>query len=165
MGSLFRRFTAATVVAALLGIVTSTSALALATTFTEPIIIDLTGETLQGCTEPVVLTGSIHDVLHITERADGSHTFVVSSNPGGMYATGLTTGNVYRATGATHQTIVGGAPDETMLPEWGVVTYIDRTRLVGTGGAMTLDVWLTFHFTKLDHENVVHFERAKVTCS
>ena len=163
--ALLNRVAAASAAALLIGSMTAVTALAGAVSFTEPIQIDVTGIIVDGCTEPIVLSGVIHDVLHVTERSDGSHTWSVTSNPGGLAGTGLITGATYRAVGSTHQTIVGGAPDETTLPEWGVSTYIDRTRLVGTAGEMTLDIWLTFHFTKLDHVNVVKFERAKVTCS
>jgi len=161
----FHRLIAANLAALLLAGLLSTTALAAATTFTSAIRIDLTGEVVGACSEPVMLSGSIRDVLHVTERADGSLTFAVTTHPAGMFGTGLITGKVYRATGSTHQTIISGAPDETTLPEWGVVTYVDRTRLVGTAGELTLDIRLTFHFTKLDHVNVVHFERASVTCS
>lgn len=165
MAALSRRLPPALLAALLLAGVASTNALAGANTFTETIVIDVTGEVVVACTEPVVLSGTLRDVLHVTERADGSVTFTVTTNPAGLSATGLISGSMYRGTGATHQTIISGAPDETTLPEWGAVTFVDRTRLVGTAGEMTLDIWMTFHLTKLDHENVVKFERTKITCS
>ena len=166
MVALLHRGTAAILAAMLLAAITSTTTLAGgATSFTSPIVVDLTGEIMEGCSEPIVLSGVLRDVLHITERADGSLTFVTTTHPAGLTGIGLTSGSAYRGTGATHQTIVGGAPDETGLPEWGVSTFIIRQRLVGTAGALTLDFWLTFHFTKLDHENVVKFERSSLTCS
>lgn len=165
MAALSHRLPTAILAAMLIAGMSTASVLAAADTFTETIEIDLTGEVIDACGEAVVLSGSLRDVLHITERADGSSTFAVTTHPAGLSATGLLSGTTYRATGSTHQTIVAGAPDETGLGEWGAVTYIDRTRLVGTAGALTLNIWLTFHFTKLDHENVVHFERTKITCS
>lgn len=165
MVPLLRRLPAATLAAMLLGSMASTVALGAASTFTETIVIDLTGEVVDGCTEPIRLSGSLREVLHVTDRADGSLTFSITTHPAGLSGTGVISGKRYLATGSTHQTVISGAPDETTLPEWGAVTIIDRTRLVGTAGAMTLNMWLTFHFTKLDHENVVKFERAKVTCS
>lgn len=165
MASRWHRSPAAGLLAVLLACLAVSPTLGAALSFTESASFDLTGVIVEGCGELVELSGSVHDTFHVTERANGSHTFVISTNPTGLLATGLTTGSIYRATGATHQTIVGGAPDETTLPEWGAVTYIDRTRLVGTAGALTLEIWLTFHFTKLDHINVIFFERAKATCS
>lgn len=159
-----RRFSWAMVAALLGALALPVGAQAGTTTSTEPIFVDLTGVVVEGCDELVRLEGGIRDVLHITEHDDGRLVFVITSNPSGMSGTGLTSGDEYRATGATHQTIAGGPPDETGLPAFGAVTYIDRTRLVGPGDALTLDIRLTFHFTKLDHVNVVHFERFSVTC-
>jgi hypothetical protein len=165
MSRLFHRLAAAILAAMLLTSMLATAALARATSFTETIVIDLTGVVIEGCDEPVVLSGSLRDVLHLTDRSDGSFTLAITTHPAGLSGTGLISGSIYQATGSTHLTIVSGAPDETTLPEWGAVTIVDRTRLVGTAGALTLDIWLTFHFMKLDHENVVHFERTKVNCS
>lgn len=165
MAPLVHRGTAALMAAMLLASLSTTSALARASSFTSPIVVDLTGEIMDGCDEPIVLSGVLRDVLHITWRADGSLTFVSTTHPAGLTGTGLISGSVYRGTGATHQTIISGAPDETSLPEWGIGTLIIRQRLVGTAGAVTFDFRLTFHFTKLDHENVVKFERWSVTCS
>ena len=160
-----RRRVAWPIVAALLAtLVLPVGAQAATTTYTDPIFVDLTGVIVDGCDEPIQLEGGIRDMLHITEQASGRVVFVITSNPSGMSGTGLISGATYRATGATHQTIVSGPPDETGLPAFGAVTYIDRTRLVGPADALTLDIRLTFHFTKLDHVNVVHFERFSVTC-
>ena len=165
MKALLQHGTGALLAAIVIASLSTTSALARASTFTSPIVVDLTGEVMTGCDEPIVLSGVLHDVLHVTDREDGSSTFTVTTNPAGLTGTGLISGDVYRGTGATHQTIVSGAPDETTKPEWGVNTFTIRQRLVGTAGAVTFDFRLTFHFTKLDHENVVKFERSSVTCS
>ena len=159
-----RRFSWLVLAALLATLAVPVGVRAATTTTTDPIFIDLTGVVVEGCDEPIRLEGGLHDVLHVTETTSGRLIFVSTTNPSGMSGTGLISGDVYRATGATHQTIAGGPADETGLPAFGTATLIDRTRLVGPAGALTLDIRLTFHFTKLDHVNVVHFERFSVTC-
>src|SRR5688572_15633397 len=98
MARLFHRLIAATLAALLLTGAVATAALARATGFTETIVIDLTGQVVDGCGEPVILSGSLRDTFHLTERVDGSSTWAVTTHPAGLFGTGLSSGSTYRAT-------------------------------------------------------------------
>ncbi len=137
---------------------------AAASTFTEVIEIDLTGTVVQGCEEPILLDGSLRNTFHITEDGAGGFTIHDVSHPAGLSGTGLISGDRYQAAGATSN---GGhlSADFGFGTGKSNSTLIDRTRLVGTGSALTLDIRTTFHFVKMDGVNRMFFERSSITCS
>ena len=132
--------------------------------FVEHLTIPLDGEIVEGCTEPILLSGSLRDVLVIVEQPNGGVTIHVTTSPSGVSGIGLESGAMYRVVGATTN---GGHNSFDYGFGSGVATgtLVDRTRFVGTAGAETLDIRTTFHLTKIDGVNSVIFERTSITCS
>ena len=132
-------------------------------TFSQTIPVDFV---IDGCAEPIHLTGVLRDILHITETDDGRMTLVFVTAAAGITGIGLDSGATYRGVGVTKQT-----ESFSELPNLGGIvrnlqtTIVDRTRIVGTAGALTLTFKSTFHLTKLDNVPVVIWERSEVTCS
>jgi hypothetical protein len=134
------------------------------TAFTIVADIPLDGFVVQGCEEDVVLSGSLHDLFHVTENANGGATLVAVTSSAGLSGIGVTSGSRYRAVGVSLQpSHWSNIPDGDLIEQL-TSTLVDRTRLVGTAGALTLDIRTTFHITKVDTETVVIFERSSVTC-
>lgn len=135
-----------------------------ATAFTFVGDIPLDGVVIQGCEEDVVLSGSLRDVFHVTENNNGGATLVAVTVASGLSGIGVDSGALYRAVGVTLQpSHLSNIPDGDLIDQL-TSTLVDRTRLVGTAGALTLDIRTTFHITKVDTETVVIFERSSVTC-
>jgi molybdate-binding protein len=107
----------------------------------------------------------LSDRLHLTFDAHGGFTGVSTTNAAGLSGIGVVTGMVYRAVGVTvnpgHFSVV---PDTTDIDHL-TLTLVDRTRLVGPAGALTLDIRTTFHITKIDGQNAVIFEHTSVSCA
>jgi hypothetical protein len=121
---------------------------------------------LDGCEEPIALSGTLRDVLHVTELPSGAVTFVAVTSSANITGVGLVTGDSYRGVGVTLQPFHASAlSDDATLEHLLTSTLVDRTRIVGTGGAMTLEFKLTFHVTKVDEVPMVIFERGAVTCT
>jgi hypothetical protein len=130
---------------------------------TEINIITFEDVVVDGCDEPISLSGSISDVFHFTINNDGGITLVESTGPMHLTGTGLDSGATYHGVGRTiFPTRFSNFPDPLVDQIAG--TVVDRTRLVGTAGALTLDIRTTFHITKVATETVVIFERSSVTC-
>jgi hypothetical protein len=71
------------------------------TAFTVRETIPLDGVVIDGCDEPIMLSGSLYAIFHLTELDSGAVTGVSVSGPSGVSGTGLTSGAQYRAVGAT----------------------------------------------------------------
>ena len=132
-------------------------------TFTQASVIpfDLV---VDGCEEPIWLTGTLRDTFHVTETDDGGITLmaVTSSQLSGV---GLVTGAKYRGTGVTLQPFhTSEWAAEPTIARILTSTFVDRTRIVGTGQALTLVFKTTFHLTKVDEVPVVIWDRSTVTC-
>jgi hypothetical protein len=136
-----------------------------AETFTGQTEYSLDGVVTDGCEEPVLLSGYLRETFHVTETSDGALTLVLVTTPVNLMGVGLETGTMYRAVGPTVQPTHASAwPDGTNVVRIWSGTLVDRTRLVGTAGAMTLDIRVTFHVTKLDNEPVVIFDFSSAGC-
>lgn len=128
-------------------------------TFTDRVRVDVTGDIVDaGCPEPIEMSGSLNAVLHVTERANGTFSIVESSSAAGITGVGLTTGATYIGVGSTTFSSTQGGTAETF-------TFVDRTRLVGTGGSVTLDIRTTFHLTTVNGEVVTIVDRSSITCA
>lgn len=96
-----------------------------------------------GAGEPVLISGTLHVLIHQTISDAGHLQFKVHFQPQGASGVGLTTGDTYRATGVTQQTqtvdLTDGAPQE--------FTFINNFRIIGKGPDNNLLVHQTVHFT------------------
>lgn len=131
-------------------------------TFVERISVD--GMVIDGCDEPILMQGSLNTVLHLTFNDSGAATLVATTNAAGISGVGLHSGATYRGVGATIQpTRASQWPVDSSI-DLIVSTLVDRTRIVGTAGAATLDIRTVFHLTKLDNEPVVIFDKPWIIC-
>jgi hypothetical protein len=89
--------------------------------------------------EEVDLSGTLHDLFHLTLDGAGGFHFAASDNPQGVVGTGLTTGDVYHAVGVTRSTSSGRVGT--------VDTYVNNFYIVGTGPGNNFRVHETFHVT------------------
>jgi hypothetical protein len=96
-----------------------------------------------GAGEPVLISGTLHVLIHETISDAGQAQFKFHFQPQGASGVGLTTGDTYRATGVTQQTttvdLTDGAPLE--------FTFINNFRIIGRGRDNNLLVHLTVHIT------------------
>ena len=93
-----------------------------------------------GSGEDVRITGFLH--LLITETVDGNGNLHTTTHfqPMGVAGTGLTTGDVYRATGVTRDAVNGlTVPFEA--------TFVNNFRLIGPGKGNNLTIHEVFHVT------------------
>ena len=86
-----------------------------------------------GAGEIVELFGNLHTVVKWTVSADGTVRAHNVFNPTGVVGIGEVTGDVYRGTGATIETIAANESD-------GVIHLVNRFRLIGAGDAPDLVV-------------------------
>jgi hypothetical protein len=90
--------------------------------------------------EDVLLTGFLHVLVTETADAkDGLHT-TIHFQPMGAVGTGLTTGDVYRATGITRNAVSG-----LEVPFY--ATFVNNFRIIGPGKGNNLLVHEVFHMT------------------
>jgi hypothetical protein len=96
-----------------------------------------------GAGEPVLISGTLHILQHQTISDAGHLQVKFHFQPQGASGVGLTTGDTYRATGVTQQTVTAdltdGAPQE--------FTFINNFRIVGQGPDNNLLVHQTIHIT------------------
>jgi len=92
-----------------------------------------------GAGEEVQLTGSLHDVFHVTFTSNGRSSISVSDNPQGVSGYGLTTGVQYQGTGITRFSsgIQIGSED----------TFVNNFRIIGQGTDNNYLVHENFHIT------------------
>lgn len=83
---------------------------------------------VNGAGEDVFLSGSLHDLFHITLDNTGGFHLSQSDNPQGVSGVGLTTGAKYQATGITRSSAFEAAP---VFPI--VETFVNNFRIIGQG--------------------------------
>ena len=109
--------------------------------------------------ESVEVSGTIREVLHITEDANGGFHLHFTSTPLDISGVGLLSGDIYRGAGATNFTRYIG-PGYT-----GVVSAVDNTLLIGPGPGNNLYIRSRFHFTRnANNEIVVRRDVEGITC-
>lgn len=93
-----------------------------------------------GVGEDVVLTGFLHILITETVDRRGSLHTTTHFQPMGVAGTGLTTGDVYHATGITRDSVNGLAvPFEA--------TFVNNFRIIGQGKGNNLLIHQVFHIT------------------
>lgn len=109
--------------------------------------------------ESVEVSGTIREVLHITEDANGGFHLHITSTPVGITGAGLQSGDIYRGAGATTFTRYI-APGDT-----GVVSAVDNTLLIGPGPGNNLYMRSRLQFTRnANNEIVVLRDVQQITC-
>lgn len=98
-----------------------------------------------GAGEDVVLSGQLHDLIHVTLTDNGHFHIHSSDNPQGVSGVGLTTGTKYQGTGVSlfDTQLANFFSDDTPFNETSVNTF----HLVGQGPGNNLLVRDTFHIT------------------
>lgn len=92
-----------------------------------------------GTGEAVVLSGSLHDLFHVTLDSHGGFLLVVLDNPQGVTGLGQTTGTKYQATGSTRLSFYGSVGF--------TLTYNDNFLIIGQGTGDKLRVKVRLHLT------------------
>lgn len=92
-----------------------------------------------GAGEDVALSGTLHDIYHITFDATGGFHSKVLDNPQGVGGVGLTTGMKYQGTGVTQGELNGKLGFET--------TSINNFRIIGQGPGNNFLVHGVYHVT------------------
>jgi hypothetical protein len=93
-----------------------------------------------GTGELVVISGTLHVLIHETISSSGNDHFKVHFQPQGISGVGLTTGDQYRATGVTQEHF-----NFNNLPVND--TFVDNFRIIGQGPGNNFLVHENFHFT------------------
>jgi len=102
-----------------------------------------------GAGEEVLLSGSLHDVFHVTFTSSGSFRISFSDNPQGVTGTGLTTGDKYQGTGITRDSFGGRVGFEE--------TFVNNFRIIGQGSGNNYLVHENFHITVNANGTVTSF--------
>lgn len=91
-----------------------------------------------GAGEDVLLSGTIHQVFHITSNANGFH-LTTHQNPGDVTGTGQTTGDTYHGAGSStyHLNVEAGQ----------TVNSTNNFQLIGEGSASNLTLHVETHLT------------------
>jgi len=90
-----------------------------------------------GSGELVRLSGSLHDLFHVTETGKGKFILHFHDNPQGVVGIGLSTGDKYQGTGVTRGTVVVAS---------GVTeTYVNNFKIIGKGTDNNYLVHENFH--------------------
>ena len=93
-----------------------------------------------GAGEDVFVTGFLHVLMTSTVDKNGNVHNTTHSQPMGVAGTGLTSGDVYRATGITRDTVNGlDVPFEA--------TFVNNFNIIGPGKGNNLLVHEVFHIT------------------
>jgi hypothetical protein len=127
-----------------IGISTPSLAYARATAFTTNERIPFDREVFVECAadgagELVHLTGTLHDLFHITLDNSGGFHLKGQDNPQGVSGTGETTGDKYQATGVTKFEFNGKVGFEQ--------TFVNNLHIIGQGNGNNLLVHETIHVT------------------
>jgi hypothetical protein len=91
--------------------------------------------------EEIQLSGTLLVVTSETQSASGGLVTTYHFQPQGISGVGLTSGDMYRGTGTTHDVTVQNPAGGNEF------TYVDRFRLVGTQGEPTFSVSGIMHVT------------------
>ena len=94
-----------------------------------------------GAGEEVVGGGNLHVLTHMTTNGN-RFTIKQQNNPQGITGTGLTTGDTYRAVGATQVTF-----GQSFVNGQSTNTFTDNFRIIGPGPGNNFLVHVTFHMT------------------
>jgi hypothetical protein len=92
-----------------------------------------------GAGEEVELTGTLHDLFHVTFAPSGVYRFSVVDNPQGITGTGFTTGAKYQGTGITRDNFGGRVGYEE--------TFVNNFRIIGQGSGNNFLVHENLHIT------------------
>lgn len=95
-----------------------------------------------GAGEFVLLSGDLHDLVHVTTDSTGGTHVKLHDNPQGITGVGLTSGDVYHGTGVTQSeqnTAASGFPLE--------LTFVNNFRVIGPGPGNNLLVHENTHVT------------------
>ena len=135
---------------ALLGLLSLTGAgVALAEAFTVTTVEELPiSFVTPGCGEPILLSGTLHLVTHVTLDADGGIHLVSEANPQGVTGLGLASGTIYQGTGVGLSSFNSGGPLPLEL------TAVNSFKIIGRGPTDNLLVQGTFHVTVNAHGEV-----------
>ena len=94
-----------------------------------------------GAGEEVLVTGTLHVLTHVTIDTQGGLHVKLHFQPQGASGVGLTTGDIYRATGVTQEHVNFNA--NTGFTD----TFINNFRIIGQGPDNNLLVHQTIHIT------------------
>lgn len=159
---LTRKLSLLAVVLLIAALMAPTSTLAAAETFTVstkfPIdIVVFVPCANGGAGEEVYLTGSLHDLFHVTFDTRGGFHVTGHNNPQGVRGIGLTTGVKYQGTGVTRFHDNGKVGFES--------TFVNNFRIIGQGPGNNFMVHENFHFTVNANGTVTaEHDNFKVTC-
>jgi hypothetical protein len=92
-----------------------------------------------GLGEDVVLVGPLHVLMTLTVNQAGGFSMKTSFQPQGVVGIGMITGDIYHATGLTH--------DQTSGALGGEYTYVNNFRIIGPGPGNNYLVHETYHIT------------------
>jgi hypothetical protein len=165
MRTLIRNLTYMAILTLALSVVSALPARASAVAFTS--VVDFPIDIVQfvpcangGAGEDVALSGTIHEVYHVTFNSNGGATIKIHDNPQGVSGVGLTTGAKYQATGVT-QDIFNVSGNNGQYSE----TYINNFRVVGQGPGNNFLVHETFHITfNANGELTAFVDNISTTC-
>ena len=102
-----------------------------------------------GAGEEVELTGSLHDLFHVTTTPSGGFRLSFVDNPQAVSGFGLTTGTKYQATGITRDNFGGRFGFEE--------TFVNNFRIIGQGPGNNFLVHENFHITVNANGTVTSF--------
>jgi len=91
-----------------------------------------------GLGEDVELSGTIHDLLHVTVNDNTVHV-KTHDQPQGVTGTGLVTGDKYQGTGVSQDEFTAAVGQEE--------TFINNFRIIGQGNGNNFLVHENFHIT------------------
>ena len=110
-----------------------------------------------GAGETVELSGTLHDLFHVTSDGAGGFHVKTSDNPQGVSGTGQTTGAKYQGTGVTSSDFNTKAGFEN--------TFVNNFRIIGQGPGNNLLVHENFHITVNANGTVTAFhDNFRVDC-
>jgi hypothetical protein len=96
---------------------------------------------LQAAGEEVALSGSLHDLFHVTFDGAGHFHFDMHENPQGVSGVGLTSGVKYQGAGGTRFDANGTAGSRF------VITVVNNLRIIGQGPGNNFMVHDNLHVT------------------
>jgi hypothetical protein len=112
-----------------------------------------------GTGEDLYLTGTLHWVVHSVVDGKGGDHLQIKVHPQGVTGVGVTTGDVYRATGTTQHKYNWGKAAETYT--W----WHNNFRLIGPGPENNLHVkWRIRATFNANGEVTAYIDRTEVKC-
>ena len=112
-----------------------------------------------GAGERVALSGTLHDLSHVTFDGRGGFHLDVHDNPQAVSGVGLTTGDKYQGTGVTRSDTQGTAGGTS------VFTFVNNFRIIGSGPGNNFLVHDNIHVTVNPNGTVTSFHNNfSITC-